>query len=192
MKKSLFVVVVSVAAVACYQRHPEVRNIRGNVLDAYSHSVMIQENDSVTTWIQLTDATDMTECDGLAVGQSVAAECKVTESTTGEVLTAIKVIAPDMPYEHYIVGSWVEPNPVAPDFVQGFTLEADGSAHSINTNEVTYRSWQLRGNRLVLVAESADDASFEQQIVYIIRGASGRKLTLESEIEGELSVYSRQ
>lgn len=190
--KQIMLIVIGVVMAACATQKPEIRTVRGVVLDAYAESAMIQENDTTEVWIVLTEVTDMSECDGLVAGQSVAAECKVTQSTTGEVLTAIKVIAPDMPYEHYLTGSWVEPNPVAPDQVLGFTLESDGSAHSINTDEVVYRSWSLRGNRLVLVAESAnEDEAFEQQIVYVIRGVSGRKLTLESE-SGEIRIYSRQ
>ncbi|MBP3425273.1 MAG: hypothetical protein J6K81_00905 [Rikenellaceae bacterium] len=190
--KRFLLILLSVTLAACAAKKPEVRTVRGIVLDAYAESAMIQENDTTEVWIVLSDATDLSECDGLVAGQSVAAECKVTPTNTGEVLTAIKIIAPDMPYEHYLTGSWVEPNPVAPDQVQGFTLESDGSAHSINTDEVVYKSWLLRGNRLVLVAESVnEDETFEQQIVYVIRGVSNRKLTLESE-DGQIAIYSRQ
>ncbi|MBQ8863222.1 MAG: hypothetical protein IJ014_00565 [Rikenellaceae bacterium] len=190
MKRCLLIL-IGAAITACVPKQAEVRTVRGIILDAYAESVMIQENDSVTSWITLSETTDLSECDGLAAGGSVAAECKVEPTNTGDRLTAIKVIAPDMPYEHYIIGSWVEPNPVAPDQVQGFTLEADGSAHSINTSEVTYTSWTLRGNQLVLVAESTDDSSFEQQIIYRIKGISSQKLTLENEEGTESYIYSR-
>ncbi len=47
-------------------------------------------------------------------------------------------------------GSWIEPIPGMPDMQQGFTLEADGSASSINMSTLKYEKWKKEGNLLFL------------------------------------------
>ena len=190
MRKYL-IIALCVLAAACSPKQT-TRTVQGIVMDSYAGSVMVQESDSVATWIEIDQTTNLAECYDLSAGQSILAECVVRESSTGDILTALKINAPDRPYQHYIVGAWVEPNPVAPDQVQGFRLAADGTATSINTEDVVYTSWTLRGNKLVLVCESSDEEqAFEQQIIYTIKAISAKTLTLENE-SAETFVYSRQ
>ena len=49
-----------------------------------------------------------------------------------------------------VEGSWTESIPGMPDMQQGFTLEADGSASSINMATLKYESWKKEGNLLLL------------------------------------------
>ncbi len=177
---------------ACASR-PESKTVEGVVLDAYDKTVMIQSKDSLCVWVEIVDATDLSECYDLVIGQSIIADCHARASSTGEQLTALKIKAPAKPYEQYIVGGWVEKSPKAPDQIQGFRLLSDGSASSINTSQLVYKGWELRGNRLVLICESEDDEqSFEQQLIYIIKGISDTTLTLESEDGESFMIYSRQ
>lgn len=53
-----------------------------------------------------------------------------------------------------VVGEWVEPVPGMPGQVQGFTLEADGSASSVNMATLLYESWEKDGEMLVLTGKS--------------------------------------
>ncbi len=48
-----------------------------------------------------------------------------------------------------IEGSWVEPVPGMPGMQQGFVLDGDGSASSINMATLKYEAWKKVGNRLL-------------------------------------------
>lgn len=52
------------------------------------------------------------------------------------------------------IGSWVEPIPGNPDAVQGFTLNEDGTACSINMHTLLYQKWGLKPGKLILTAKS--------------------------------------
>jgi len=51
-------------------------------------------------------------------------------------------------------GSWVQPNPINENEVQGFTLNEDSSASSINMATLLYKKWWLKNGKLILVSES--------------------------------------
>ena len=61
------------------------------------------------------------------------------------------VYSPVFPKEQNIVlGSWVEPKYENNEEFQGFTLYSDGTAQSINTELLDYKTWEIRGNKLSL------------------------------------------
>ena len=53
-----------------------------------------------------------------------------------------------------LMGSWVEQIPEANNNFQGFTLHSDGTATSINTGDLLYKEWKIRGNEISLLVES--------------------------------------
>lgn len=53
-----------------------------------------------------------------------------------------------------LTGSWVQPNPINEKEVQGFVLQKDGKAISINMATLVYKKWWTEEGNLVLVAES--------------------------------------
>lgn len=53
-----------------------------------------------------------------------------------------------------VEGSWIEPVPGMANMTQGFTLNADGTAASINMATLKYESWKQEGNLLILNATS--------------------------------------
>lgn len=53
-----------------------------------------------------------------------------------------------------VAGTWVEPIPGMPGKVQGFSLEADGSASSVNMATLTTERWTREGDRLILEGKS--------------------------------------
>ena len=53
-----------------------------------------------------------------------------------------------------VAGTWVEPIPGMPGKVQGFSLEADGSASSVNMATLTTERWAREGERLILEGKS--------------------------------------
>ena len=52
------------------------------------------------------------------------------------------------------IGSWVQPNPINEKEVQGFKLEKDGTAKSINLATLKYKNWWYEAGELNLVIES--------------------------------------
>ncbi|NQX42308.1 Lipocalin-like [Pedobacter steynii] len=58
-----------------------------------------------------------------------------------------------------LIGSWVEPNPINKNEVQGITISNDGTAKSINMATLVYKKWWKEDNKLVLVAESIGNGS---------------------------------
>lgn len=53
-----------------------------------------------------------------------------------------------------LVGSWIDVMPETAQFKQGFTLNNDGSAKSINMATLVYDSWQIYDNTLILNGQS--------------------------------------
>lgn len=53
-----------------------------------------------------------------------------------------------------LIGSWVQPNPINEKEVQGFTLNEDSSAVSINMATLLYKKWWAKNGTLYLVTES--------------------------------------
>lgn len=53
-----------------------------------------------------------------------------------------------------LIGNWIEVMPANPQYVQGVTLNADGTATSIGMATLKYESWNLAGDRLVLNGKS--------------------------------------
>lgn len=51
-------------------------------------------------------------------------------------------------------GSWVEPVPGMEEQTQGFTLNEDGTAVSINMATLQYQEWSAGGDTLVLTGKS--------------------------------------
>ena len=83
-----------------------------------------------------------------------------------------------------LIGSWVQPIPGNEKEKQGFTLNADGSAQSINMFTLLYKSWKQTDSTLVLTAESIGNRTssiFDD--VYKIEMLANGKLIL---IRGEL------
>ena len=51
-------------------------------------------------------------------------------------------------------GSWVQPNPINEKELQGFKLNKDSTAESINMATLLYRHWWVEDSKLYLVSES--------------------------------------
>ena len=53
-----------------------------------------------------------------------------------------------------IVGKWMQTVPGLPELKQGFVLEADGKASSVNMATLSYKAWQQEGAFLILSGKS--------------------------------------
>jgi len=79
------------------------------------------------------------------------------------------------------VGSWVEPIPGNESEVQGFTLNEDGSASSINMNTLLYQKWVLKKGQLILTAKSiGNHTSSVDDMVYSIELIGKNSLTINN------------
>ena len=89
-----------------------------------------------------------------------------------------------------LVGAWVN---VAPDSdgSQGFVLNGDGSAASINIHALLYKRWYVDGESLVLTADSVEDGnSTEVGQRFVIESVNDEKLLLKN---GDLTIeYTRE
>jgi hypothetical protein len=58
-----------------------------------------------------------------------------------------------------LVGSWVQPNPINDKEVQGFIINSDGTAESINMATLLYKKWWEEDGKLILLIESVGNGS---------------------------------
>ena len=58
-----------------------------------------------------------------------------------------------------LVGTWLRPDPNRPDKTQGFTLHKGGHAVAINIPKVTYRTWYVSDDNLVLAGQDASNGT---------------------------------
>ena len=64
-------------------------------------------------------------------------------------------ILPSMISEtNLLIGSWVEPNPINANEIQGIKINEDGTAKSINMSTLVYKKWWKENDKLALVFES--------------------------------------
>lgn len=88
-----------------------------------------------------------------------------------------------------VAGTWVEPIPGMPGKVQGFRLEADGGASSVNMATLTTERWKREGDRLILEGKSIGNGQtieyrdewtvLESGKVLRLRSADGAERVLE-------------
>jgi hypothetical protein len=58
-----------------------------------------------------------------------------------------------------LIGSWVEPNPINENELQGIVIKENGIAESINMATLIYKKWWKDANKLILVAESVGNGT---------------------------------
>ena len=98
--------------------------------------------------------------------------CKNNSRTTND--SALKLES------NQFVGSWVQPNPINDQEVQGFILNVDGTAQSINMATLLYKKWWLDSGKLVLVLESiGNKVSSVDTIKYDVIVVNAKELKLK-------------
>lgn len=114
-----------------------------NTLEVYS----IPANDTV--WFVIDDSTDVKDAN-LLIGNLV----EVVYNDTKENKVATKIVG-DATYADAI-GDWTMADPIAKDKVMGVSLQVNGVASSINMATLVYKSWELSGEKdmIILKGES--------------------------------------
>lgn len=74
-----------------------------------------------------------------------------------------------------LVGTWVQPQTSFTQ-EQGFVLEKDGTASDVNVDYVTFKSWEKKGDMLIIKGENTGS----------VKGAFSDTLTIEKVTDDEL------
>jgi hypothetical protein len=156
MKKTILLSVCAAlllgSIVAC-KKTGSTRVINGIVYDACMNNITIITNQGDTVNVS-TMNTDPQKVPGVLLLDSVEVTCKNERENDIDILKAENlVITAHSPY-YYIQGSWSEPNPINSKEVQGFTLNQNGTARSINMATLVMKSWSLENRTLLLQYQS--------------------------------------
>lgn len=163
MKKTVFTsfVLFVFGFISCMQKGPETVN--GIVFDASMNNITLITDKGDTMNISTMDA-DPAKVPGVLINDSVKV-IYVKEHVGGvDVLKATGLaVTAHSPY-FYIQGAWAEPNPIDAKDIQGFKLNQDGTASSINMATLEINSWNLEGKDLILGYKSIGNGlTFEGQ-----------------------------
>lgn len=85
-----------------------------------------------------------------------------------------------LPVPPSLIGEWEEPVSGHPSKFQGFVLESDGQAFSINMATLQYEKWQKKGNKLILSGKSIGNhqtINFVDE--YTIKELTSEKLVIQ-------------
>lgn len=160
MKKFSFslAIVASLAVLgvmaSCGPKPAVPQTVDGIVMDASMNNVMVITTAGDTLSISTVDA-DPAKVQGVLIDDSVKVTYLPTDMEGVTVLQAQELtVTAHSPY-FYIQGSWVEPNPIQADSVQGIKLNQDGTAASIGMATLLFKNWNLAdANTLILGGES--------------------------------------
>lgn len=156
MKKFIYLslcVTLFISGISSCKQTPSSRIIEGIVYDASMNNITIISDQGDTVNIS-TMNTNPSKVPGVLLNDSVKVTC-VNENADGtEILKATSlIITAHSPY-YYIQGTWLEPNPIDPKEMQGFTLNQNGTAISVNMATLVFKSWNLENRTLTLQYES--------------------------------------
>lgn len=156
MKKTIFSPCLSalllVALVSCKQTKAP-QEVSGLVYDASMNNITLI-TDAGDTMNFSTMNADPAKVPGVLLDDSVRITYQKENMDGVEVLKAVALtVTTHSPY-YYIQGSWVEPNPINAEEVQGFKLNDDGTASSINMATLLFKNWNLEDKTLILGYES--------------------------------------
>ena len=132
---------------------PTTQTINGIVYDASMNNITVISNQGDTINISTMD-TNPQKVPGVLQNDSVKVTCS-TENIDGvQVLKAAELtVTAHSPY-YYIQGTWLEPNPINAQEMQGFTLNPNGTAQSVNMATLLIKNWNLDNKTLTLQYES--------------------------------------
>ena len=151
-KRLLSLLLLSVIVAGAFSCTP-VKKVTGMVIDATMNNITIISEAGDTLNISTMDA-DPTAVPGVLLNEYVNITYKVEKMENIEILqaTALTIILRS-PF-FYIAGTWIEPNPIDTNSVQGFTLNQDGTASSVNMATLIFKNWELNCHTLMLTSES--------------------------------------
>ena len=149
----LSLLLLSIFAVGVFSCAPLEKSVTGRVIDATMNNITLASDAGDTLNISTTDA-DLAAVPGVLLNDYISITYVAVKVEKAEILqaNALSVIC-HSPF-FYIAGTWVEPNPINLGEVQGFTLNQDGTASSVNMASLLFKSWEFDSQTLILTSES--------------------------------------
>jgi hypothetical protein len=129
------------------------QSVSGVVFDATMNNIMLVTTAGDTLNISTMDA-DPVKVPGVLVNDSVEITYVVEKTDQSEILKATSLVVKTHSPYYYIAGTWVEPNPINASEVQGFNLNEDGTASSVNMATLIFENWNLSNSTLMLKSKS--------------------------------------
>ena len=143
----------SVIAAGAFSCAPVEMHVTGTVIDATMNNITLLSTAGDSLNISIMDA-DPVAVPGVLLYDSVSISYKSEKLGDVEVLQATALtIVRHSPF-FYIAGTWLEPNPIDLGSVQGFSLNQDGTASSVNMATLLFKSWTFDSQTLLLTSES--------------------------------------
>lgn len=154
--KPLFALLAAVALVASCA--PKTQTAQGQVIGATANNLTI-----------VTTANDTLTFSGTEQQVMVGDTIQVAFVASDRQVTDVRLVYRSP--EHYLVGQWVEPNPIDLTAVQGFAFYADGTASSINMATLVCSKWAYEHGTLFLMLTSIGNAVeiTEQEAFQVIK-----------------------
>lgn len=141
------------SAITACKQGPNSQIINGIVYDATMNNITVITDQGDTINISTMDANPQ-KVPGVLLNDSVKVTCTNENINGVQILKATELtITAHSPY-YYIQGTWVEPNPINPKEMQGFTLNQDGTASSVNMATLLIKRWNMNNKTLTLQYES--------------------------------------
>ncbi|WP_455585061.1 lipocalin family protein [Bacteroides sp.] len=146
------VIFILISIISCKQA-PATQIINGIVYDASMNNITVISNQGDTINIS-TMNSNPEKVPGVLLNDSVQVTCTDEKIDGVQILKATELtITVHSPY-YYIQGTWLEPNPINPKEMQGFTLHPNGTANSVNMATLLIKNWNLDNKTLTLQYES--------------------------------------
>lgn len=156
MKKIIYLSVSAaflLSAITACKQVPSSQIINGIVYDATMNNITVITDQEDTINISTMDANPQ-KVPGVLLNDSVKVTCTNENINGVQFLKAEELtITVHSPY-YYIQGTWLEPNPIDPKEMQGFTLNQDGTASSVNMATLLIKRWNMNNKILTLQYES--------------------------------------
>lgn len=156
MKKLVYLsasVAFLLAGIISCKQVPPTQIINGIVYDASMNNITVISDKGDTINISTMGANPQ-KVPGVLLNDSVRITCAHEDIDGVKILKATELtVTVHSPY-YYIQGTWLEPNPINQKEMQGFTLNQNGTASSVNMATLLMKNWNLDNWTLTLQYES--------------------------------------
>ncbi len=152
MKVQIVLLFLVLGLCSCKQKS-EQHIVTGCVADATMNNIILLTKAGDTLNISTMDA-DATKVPGVLINDSVKITYIKEKVGNADILKAEELeITAHSPY-FYIMGTWVQPNPINASELQGMDLKEGGVASSVGMATLLFKSWVLAGDKLMLESQS--------------------------------------
>lgn len=150
--QNIVLLLIALGLFSC-QPKPERNTVTGCVADASMNNIMLITKAGDTLNISTMDAS-VAKVPGVLIHDSVKITYVKGTLDNAVILKAEELeITAHSPY-FYIVGTWVQPNPINASELQGMDLKEGGAASSVGMATLLFKNWALAGNQLMLESQS--------------------------------------